>query len=135
MLNKECELELEFSQSPVGNSFQTAKCSLHMQFTSTLSFLCPASSIPRVEISLATTLQTGSGFAAVHTRMLYIQPGQQTVAAQQTEELQGRYRVILLSPQLLTTIRSTEIRAIHSLSMRYAHPLPPQPLPSNVNIR
>lgn len=87
MLNKECELELEFSQSPARNGFQTAKSSLHVQFTSTLSFLCPASSVAQVEISPATTPQTGSGFATVHTSMLYIHPGPQTVAARQTKEL------------------------------------------------
>lgn len=58
-----------------------------MRFTSALSFLYPASSIPWLEISSATTLQPGYSFDAVHVKMLYAQPGPQAAAAQQTEEL------------------------------------------------
>lgn len=71
----------------MGDSFQTAKLSLHVQFTSALSFLYPASSIPQFETSPATTLQPGSGFDTVHTRMLYAQPGPQAAAGQQTKDL------------------------------------------------
>lgn len=76
----------------MGGSFQAAKSSsLHVQFSSTLSFLSPASSIPQLEISQAMTLQPGSAFGAAHTTMVCAQPGLQAMAAQQTEELQGIY--------------------------------------------
>lgn len=93
------------SESPMGGSFQAAKSSLHVQFSSSLSFLYPASSIPQLEISHAMTLQPGSAFDAAHTRMVCAQPGLQAVAAQQTEVLWGGHTVTLLSFQLLTTVR------------------------------
>lgn len=71
----------------MGGSFQAAKSSLHVQFSFTLSFLSPASSIPQLENSHAMTLQPGSALDAAHTRMVCAQPGLQVMAAQQTEGL------------------------------------------------
>lgn len=95
----------------MGSSLQVAKSSLHVQFSSSLSFLSPASSIPQLEISHAMPLQPGSD--AAHTRMVCARPGLQARAAQQTEELEGRHAVTLLSFQLLTTVSGTETIVTH----------------------